>query len=298
MKTFDTVALTLGSAVADAGTFTVGYPAGRDAGAYEGGFDHMAATNTYGLLKQTDGDISVAFGASSITVTNNTGSTLAAGTEVWMQFDRMGDDDDAEMASPGAMTALETIVINLGAPDVADPDGICQSQSGAAGALTLNGALVSGGVATFDKPRNVVVDSGGADTAVLTITGTDEYGNTVVEALTLNGTTAVPGKKAFKTVTSVVSSATISNGAFVGTGDVLGLPVFLESAGHVLKELEDGAAATAGTLAAGITATPTATTGDVRGTYDPNSACDGAKAFQLVALLADPSYKGRAQYAG
>lgn len=293
-RTFDTVALVLASAVADAGTFTVGYPAGRDSGDYAGGFDHMAATNTYGLLKQTDGDISVAFGASTITVTNNSGSTLAAGTEVWMQLDRMGDDDNAAFASPGKMSELQVIMVNLGAPDVADPDGVCASQAGTAStAMTIAGALASGGVATFDKPRNVV--AAWTNTAVLTVTGTDEYGNVVVES-SASGT-SMAGKKAFKTVTSVVPSANIT-GATVGTGDVLGLPFYLPGTAHVIRELQDGAPATAGTVVAGVSATPTATTGDVRGTYDPNAAADGAKAFQLAVLTGDPSFKGRAQYAG
>jgi len=133
-------------------------------------------------------------------------------------------------------------------------------------------------------------------TAVLTVTGTDEFGNTVVES-SASGT-SMAGKKAFKTVTSVVPSANITS-ATVGTGDVLGLPAFLPGAGRVLAELEDGAAATAGTLVAGVRTTPaTATTGDVRGTYDPNSAADGSKAFELVVALDDPSDKGVAQYAG
>ena len=38
--------------------------------------------------------------------------------------------------------------------------------------------------------------------------------------------------------------------------------------------------------------TATATTGDVRGTYDPNAACDGDKVFQLLVTLPNPGYKG------
>lgn len=105
------------------------------------------------------------------------------------------------------------------------------------------------------------------------------------------------GKKAFKTITSVVPSANIT-GATVGSGDVLGLPVYLGEAGDILAELEDGAAATAGTVVAGDDTDPTATTGDVRGTYDPNSAMDGATKIDLVCALPDPKYKGLSQYAG
>ena len=48
-----------------------------------------------------------------------------------------------------------------------------------------------------------------------------------------------------------------------------------------------GAAPTAGTIVAGVTTAggSTATTGDVRGTYDPNAACDGSKVFELILAL-------------
>lgn len=298
-RSFDIVALTLGSAVANGGTFTAGYPAGRDSGAYTGGIDHQAATNTLGLLKQTDGDISVSFGASSVTVTNSSGSTMPAGTEVWLQLDRIGADSDAAFADPDSMTEMQVIMVSLGAPDTADPDGYVVSQNlTSAGVFSVDttaaAALLAAALdGVADVPRNVVAAWTGA--AVLTITGTDKYGAVVVES-SASGT-SLAGKKAFKTVTGISSSANIT-GLTVGTGDVLGLPVFLPSLGHVTRELQDGAAATAGTVVAGVSTTPTATTGDVRGTYDPNAACDGAKAFQLAIMFGDPAFKGRAQYAG
>jgi hypothetical protein len=56
--------------------------------------------------------------------------------------------------------------------------------------------------------------------------------------------------------------------------------------------------ATSGTAVAGVTTVASATTGDVRGTYDPASACDGALAFQLLVSLPDPTDQGVPQYAG
>lgn len=288
-RQFDTITQTLSTAVADAGTYTASYPTDRDSGSY-GVLGHKLAVS--GALLSSPADFTLTFGASSITVTNASGAEWPA-SEVHLELQRAGDADDTLDTDDSRTMALEEV--NLGAPDAADPDGVCEAQSGAAGALSLDGALVVDGVAIFDVPRNVVIDSGGADTAVLTITGTDQYGVAMTENITLNGTTAVAGKKAFKTVTSVVSGATISNGAFVGTGDVLGLPFFLAAAGHVLKELEDGAAPTAGTVVAGVTTEATATTGDVRGTYDPNSACDGSAAFDLLIATTDPSNLGVAQ---
>ena len=299
---FEKVETTAGSAVATSGTITFSYPAGTNAGSFAA-FGHKLWVDKFQRLLASPDDFTVSFGASNITVTYLGSTSIPAGSRLNAQFNVLGEDDehlenDFSGDDPLNVAPANVVKISLGAPDVADPNGICEAQSGAAGALTLDGALVSGGVATLDVPRNIVIDSGGVDTAVLTITGTDAYGNTIVENITLNGTTAVAGKKAFKTVTSVVSSATISNGAFVGTGDVLGLPVFLPGTAYVLKELEDGAAPTAGTLVAGVSTAATATTGDVRGTYDPNSAADGAKVFDLLVALPDPKYKGVSQYAG
>ena len=120
------------------------------------------------------------------------------------------------------------------------------------------------------------------------------------EAITLNGTTGVSGKKAFKTITGVSASATISNGCFIGTGDVLGLPFFLPATSQILGDLEDGVydGTIDGTAVAGVTSVATSTTGDVRGTYDPGVSCDGAVNFKLLVITADPTKRGVPQYAG
>jgi hypothetical protein len=298
----DVVAFTLASDVANAGTFTVSYPNLKNAGSYRIGQDHYAVTNGYGKIGVRNAKASFSFGTSSITITNSSGYTLPAGTSGYVNLDQAGGEGglpDEGFAAPEKMSEVKLCIIELGAPDAIVTNGIAQAQS-ATGAhtLTLNGSLVVSGVAILDVPRNVIVDSGGADTAVLTVTGTDEFGAVMVENITLNGTTAVSGKKAFKTVTSITSSATIANAAFVGTGDVLGLPVHLSDLGLVLKEMQDGVAATAGTFVAAVDTIPTATTGDVRGTYDPNSAADAAIQFSFLVALPDPTYKGVAQFDG
>lgn len=295
--TFDVVTTTLGSAVASAATFNVNYPDNRDAGDYQGGFDHQVVSNLYGALEAKKSQISMAFGTSNITITNNSGATLAVNTKLYVQLDRAGADaGESALADTGSMAKMSLIEINLGAPDVADPNGAVASQAATAAsglATGINGALASGGVATFDVPRNVV--AAWTTTAVLTVTGTDENGNVIVES-SASGV-AMAGKKAFKTITAVATSVDIT-GLTVGSGDVLGLPAFLSQIGHVIAELEDGAAATAGTVVAGTVVLATATTGDVRGTYDPNSAADGAKAFQLIVAMGDTSALGVPQYAG
>jgi hypothetical protein len=53
-----------------------------------------------------------------------------------------------------------------------------------------------------------------------------------------------------------------------------------------------------GTFVAGVQTTPTATTGDVRGTYDPSVACNGSLQFALLCALPDPTYRGVDNYDG
>jgi len=305
---FTAVKVVLGGAVATSGTFTVPYPTGKTLADFENAVGHYF-TALGAKFTQPD-DFTVSFGAASATITYKGATTLPQGTELYVQLEEQGKAaefygyvaDGTVKKKVTQLREVQTLQIDLGAPAAIDADGICESQNrSGAGALVINGALASGGVATLDVPRNVIVDSGGADTAVITVTGTDAYGQVLKENITLNGTTAVPGKKAFKTITAVAADGTVTNGFFLGTGDVLGLPVFLTSGGYVLAELQDGSAVgTAGTLVAGLSpnTVSTATTADVRGTYDPNAACDGGKSFSLLVALTDPEFLGNDQYSG
>lgn len=300
-QSYDTIEFTLAADVADAGTFTVGYPAFRDSGAYALAWRHYIRSNTYGTLYGYvppigSQKLSFSFGATNITITNNSGQTLLAQTKLWVSLDRAGGNLDQPVANQFKMAPTTVFEISLGAPDVLDADGVVASQAcTASGGLAtgINGALAVSSVGIFDVPRNVVAAWTG--TAILTVTGYDEYGNLLVEK-SASGT-SLTGKKAFKRVTAVTTSADIT-ALTVGSGDVLGLPFFLSDLGRVLKEMEDGVAATAGTFVKGVRTTPSATTGDIRGTYDPNSACDGAKAFTLLVALDAPGAAGGAQYAG
>ncbi len=314
-NSFHSVEVTLGAAVATSGTIVVSYATGKDKGAYENAVGHYISA--LGAKFTQPDDITISFGAAAATITYLGATTLPAGTKVYVQLEEVGKELTGlfgevsvidGVVSKVAITKLKGLtlaLIELGSPLTLDADGVCESQNRTgAGSLLINGALSDGdlatSVATFDVPRNVIADSGGADTAVITVTGTDEYGEVVVEAITLNGATAVAGKKAFKTITSVESDGTVTNGMFLGTGDVLGLPIFLPSAAYVLSELQDGAAPTGGTFVAGLAVnTPsTATTADVRGTYDANDASNDSRSLQLLVALPDPTFLGNPQFAG
>lgn len=414
---FDIVRSTKSTAIATSGTLTFSYPEGKNAGSYAA-YGHSATVRALMVdLYKDEGDFSLSFGSSEITLTYNGSTTIPAGSEVVLQLNARGADDGQaphDLVHVNRSSFAPVVRVDLGAPILADSDGICKSQSVSSGVeATIDGDRASNGVGVLDVPRNVV--AAWTNAAVVTVTGTDEYGNTVIES-SASGT-GLTGKKAFKEVTSVVFSANVT-GATVGFGDVLGLPFYIEKADQVLQELQDGVklaqpaamvalpfeieqtellAATAeqivspvagrisrlrgicqtaidtggavtvkvgstdvdglsitlvnsdaagtvysdtptaghasavvakgsqiqivpgsaidtagalngvveiqtsdldGTMVVGDQTTPSATTGDVRGTYDPAVACDGAKAFALLIAASDPTYKGVDQYDG
>lgn len=238
---FKVVESVLASALAASGTLQVSYPSGTNAGSFTGGVGHKLVTSS-GNVFDAPKYFTAAFGASAITLTWGSSSpTLPVGTRCFIQLEMPGYSSQAarEGADPAIKrtAGISTKLINLGSPIVADADGVAASQTvtGAGTAFVINGALASGGVATFDVPRNVV--AAWTNAAVLTITGKDEYGNTMVE-VSASGTSHT-GKKAFKTVTSVTTSATVTS-ATVGSGSVLGLPVFLPAKSAILDERLNG----------------------------------------------------------
>lgn len=304
---FKIIEQTLASDLAASGTLNVSYPTGYGRGNFILGKNHKIRAGNTAL--RAPGDFTITLNATNFTITmDSAASTILAGTKLLIELDMAGDGEPERVKRysafepQGSVQLAEIAIINLGSPITADADGIATVQTTAgAGKLTLNGVRVSGGVATLDVPRNVTLTGATTDHSAVTatITGTDEYGETLVEEIACPNDNTVAGKKAFKTVTNVeVDGAIATNGISVGFGDVLGLPCFLRSTGLVLKELENGAAATAGTVVAGSTAEATATTGDVRGTYDPNSDADGSKAFALIVAMLHRDDRGVAQYGG
>lgn len=300
---YRTVTLVLASQVATGGTFTVTYPAGTDKGTFARGTRHtmVALQNEY--VSPTD--FTVSLGASSATVTYNGATTLPAGTTVYFSLDAGGAQSYRDGAAARGLVpraeGLDVVTLNLGAPIAAAANNIFASAAiNAASPITsgnFTGALAVNGTITLDVPRNVVAAWTG--TAVMTVTGTDEYGAVMVES-SASGASMI-GVKAFKTITRVAVSANVT-GCTVGIGDVLGLPIRVPGTAlaYVLKELQDGAVATTGTLVAGLAAgtKSTATTADVRGTYDPNAACDGSRVFSLLVAVPDARDLGNPQFAG
>jgi hypothetical protein len=174
---------------------------------------------------------------------------------------------------------------------------VCAAQAVAgAGNATINGTLATSSVATFDYARafSIVTSNAANTTQTVTITGTDYYGQTQTQTLTCNGTTTVTSTKTFKTITRVAVSAALTGNLSVGSGDVFGLPYAVTDAGYMLRTGWSNAVAdNAGTFVAAVSTTPSATTGDVRGTFLPSTAANGTRrlviAIGMTAIQAGPN---------
>lgn len=312
---FDLIRGQLASDVAANGTFTVAYPTNRQAGDYYKAIGHrlnlqtvptgsLTAPNTGG---NDEYSYPIQFGvtlgtvaAGTVTITNKTSGTWRAGTFYTVRLERLGSSD-YRLGLPGTTSPLfayatamgRTVLVNFGAPKAPATNYFATAQAVAgAGNLTLTTTL------TLDRPRNVTVTSSNAGdtTQTVTVTGTDIYAVAMTETIALNGAATIQGKKAFKTVSRFAVSAATAGNISAGYGDVLGFPVFVPETGFVIAQLENGAAV-AGTVVAGdqTAGGATATTGDVRGTWDPSSATNDSIVFQCLVFLPDPGYAGTVQ---
>ena len=112
---------TLAAAVADAATFTVAYPSGTTQATftYASGGDVLVGENDVWTIGEDPG-FAVSYGASNITVTNNTEASLAAGTELTLSFGEKTTDGSYNPTSPATDAAhladLETRVDALENP--------------------------------------------------------------------------------------------------------------------------------------------------------------------------------------
>ena len=203
----------------------------------------------------------------------------------------------------------DVVIANLGAPAAPDTDGIldgvsatdsAQSYTSANWQSTFDGSSTSltstSGMLDAKFGRALTATASAGANHVVTVTGRDYLGQIMKENLTLNGTNAIAGKKAFKYVDQVdVAAGAASDTMDLGWGDVLGVPYAAEA---TLSATENGAA-TSPTFVAAVTTDPqTATTGDPRGSYDPASACDGAIVHEVRYIANTDNLHGVAHYSG
>jgi hypothetical protein len=157
---------------------------------------------------------------------------------------------------------------------------------------------VDGATLLFDPRQGIsrvlsYVSSNAGDTTVtVTVSGWDVYGIPMTETITLNGTTAVAGKKAFKAIKSAVTGAAslvgnVSIGTQATSNGVVGLNIRTDTFSYLNVAVADAqVGANTGFTKADLTWPTTATTGDVRGTYALQAAANGTT---RVYIAVNPS---------
>lgn len=102
-------------------------------------------------------------------------------------------------------------------PTAVDADGVCASQTPGAGAILINGALATGGVATMGAAQLIRLTSGGNDTGItFTFTGTDANGRPVSQTVAGTNASNTDTTTHFKTITGITASAAVAGTVIVG----------------------------------------------------------------------------------
>ena len=151
------------------------------------------------------------------------------------------------------------------APDAPSSNGILASTL-----LTTAVQVITTGITNPDFPRVLVIDSDGAATGNVVIIGTNIRGETITDTIALNGTNAVPGVKAFKTIKSIqLPVKAASESVWVGWLDKLGLQSIPLST-SVISETSNNAADTGGAIL-------TRDSDEIeKCVYDPTTECDAS----------------------
>jgi hypothetical protein len=114
----------------------------------------------------------------------------------------------------------------------ADANSVAAEQLlNASGAITINGDLASGGVATLTVPAYLTIFNDKSATVSFAVTGTRPGGGTQTETIAFTASGTVTGSLSFATVTSILAdaptSATISVGnAVTGYTDWIPLDIY------------------------------------------------------------------------
>lgn len=195
-------------------------------------------------------------------------------------------------------------------------DGVASPLDSASLPTTTTISTADGTVTVWPltHPRNITCAATHSSSLVamtITITGYDRYRQKQVKTLTISATgTSKTGATTatfayIKSIAITSAGNATTNTLNVGFGDVLGLPYFLEEKMDLIQVSFDDAGDTGTTtVVAGVTTTPSATSGDVRGTIDIDATLNGAKKLKVIMHISDTyaatarGLLGKVPYAG
>lgn len=237
------------------------------------------------VINQTPQTLTATNIAGSQTATAGTALTLAAATT---GITIVGSGGLVVWASGNTVPA-NALVLD-GNPGLLSPIGDVLNASTGTSLISLYDP-------TKSIARNVrIVCSGDDSLATYTISGYDIYGYPMTEAVAGVTTATASGKKAFKFIKSITPSGTVSSTALtVGTGDVFGFPIRVNTIGFTRMWWANTQATNLTTpfgtasvfTAADATSPATSTTGDSRGTIyiGTANASNATRTLQVYATL-------------
>ena len=293
-------------------------------------YNAITATGQAGLVNALCIDPLVASVTASLTIGSNVMTVTAVGAGGSACYNRLAigmvltDATTAANLPTGVMITgygtgnggIGTYFLSANATATAASDtvtgiftGLLNIQNGMPFAGTLN-AIPYGSAGTImmwlpeamcSRAISITSTTSQVANATFTIVGADVYGSSMTEVITLSGTSATTtsGKKAWKYIQSVTPNTTDGTGSYsVGTLDIVGLPLRSDNFTPVVGTEWDislyfnsaGIASATGYTAA-VTTTPTASTGDVRGTYALQTAADGTLRL-IVTQSPNPAAMG------
>lgn len=186
----------------------------------------------------------------------------------------------------------------LGAPTATGGAVMTAQSINTTSAVTTFDAAFSASEAQMGRfGRGLSLVASGATSVVVQVRGRDYLQQWMREDVTLNGTTPVPTKKAFRYVDSITPATAAAVTLTVTTVNLFGLPYKFLTLDAEFKN--QAPAANAGTFVAGLatSTTSTATTNDTRGTYTPVTVLpDGVNTFALRYFIDNNNAFGNAQY--
>jgi hypothetical protein len=174
-------------------------------------------------------------------------------------------------------TAVEGLNIDasyLAHISVAAADAVAADDDGIHAAITLGAVpqVIVASITNPKYPRNITITGNAVGNAGnVKITGTNIADEVIEETLALNGSTAVVGAKAFKTVAKIelpIQTHVDTDTVKVGFGDKLGIPFMLTHNTVLAAYLDNAKEGTAATVAVSATALES-------NTVDLNSALNG-----------------------
>jgi hypothetical protein len=116
--------ITLASAVANGGTVTVAYPSGTNQALLRNSPNGRVMVGQDGPYRQgVANNVGITYGASDITITNNTGASWPAGTEIRASFGDTNRNGAYQAAVPTSVPTALTAATGTASDTIADVGG-------------------------------------------------------------------------------------------------------------------------------------------------------------------------------